>query len=197
MGIISLSISVFYILLFSHSCDFHVRYYRTPPFYWERTVSVCIMTLYSVFVLCVFPPPLSFYSSRILLAYFSSVSMHAPLCAASSLAIRLEGSIFGGPYIWRNISISLAFFHEPSIFENKIKKMMETIIFSVHCTSLAYNKDPLLSYLKKQRIPFHSKCVEVSMKTQEHFDFYLTRTQTTYRTQTSASTTRFWQTILP
>ena len=51
----------------------------------------------SVFVLCAFPPPLSFYSSCIL---FSSVSMHAPLCATSSLAIRLEGSIFGGPYIF-------------------------------------------------------------------------------------------------
>jgi hypothetical protein len=60
-----------------------------------------------VFVLCVFPPPLSFYSSCIL---FSSVSMHAPLCATSSIAIRLEGSIFGGPYtfdgtyfVWRAI----------------------------------------------------------------------------------------------
>jgi hypothetical protein len=63
-------------------------------------VSVCIMTLYSVLVLCVFPPPLSFYSSHILLAYFSSVSMHAPPCATSSLAIRLEGSIFGGTYIF-------------------------------------------------------------------------------------------------
>jgi hypothetical protein len=58
------------------------------------------MTLYSVFVLCVFPPPLSFYSSCILLAYFSSVSMPAPLCATSSLAIRLEDSIFGEPYIF-------------------------------------------------------------------------------------------------
>jgi len=36
--------------------------------------------------------------------------MHAPLCATSSLAIRLEGSIFGGPYtfdgtyfVWRAI----------------------------------------------------------------------------------------------
>ena len=56
-------------------------------------MSVCIMHLYSVFVLCVFPPPLSIYSSCIL---FSSVSMHAPLCDTSSLAIRLEGSIFGG-----------------------------------------------------------------------------------------------------
>jgi hypothetical protein len=37
-----------------HIRDFHVRYYRTPFFYSERTVSVCIMTLYSVFVLSVF-----------------------------------------------------------------------------------------------------------------------------------------------
>jgi hypothetical protein len=50
-----------------------------------------------VFLLCVFPPPLSFYSSCIL---FSSVSMHAPLCATSSLSISLEGSIFGGPYMF-------------------------------------------------------------------------------------------------
>jgi hypothetical protein len=55
------------------------------------------MPLYSVFVLCVFPPPLSFYSSCIL---FSSVSMHAPLCATSSLSISLEDSIFGGPYMF-------------------------------------------------------------------------------------------------
>ena len=61
-------------------------------------MSVCIMPLCSEFLLCVFPPPLSFYSSCIL---FSSVSMHAPLlCATSSLAIRLEGSIFGGPYMF-------------------------------------------------------------------------------------------------
>jgi hypothetical protein len=51
--------------------DFHVRYSRTPPFYWERTVSVCIVTLSFVFVLCVFFHP-----------------------------IRLEGSIFGGSYIF-------------------------------------------------------------------------------------------------
>ena len=49
--------------------------------------------LIDVFVLCAFPPPLSFYSSCIL---FSSVSMHAPLCATSSLAIRLEWS---APYL--------------------------------------------------------------------------------------------------
>ena len=60
-------------------------------------MSVCIMTLYSVFVLCVFPPPLSFYSSCIL---FSSVSMHTPLRDTTSLDIRLEGSIFGGSYIF-------------------------------------------------------------------------------------------------
>jgi hypothetical protein len=40
-------------------------------FYSERTVSVCIVTLYSVFVLCFFLHP-----------------------------IRLEGSIFGGSYIF-------------------------------------------------------------------------------------------------
>jgi hypothetical protein len=53
--------SILLIFIFRHSPTlhiraFHVRYYRTPSFYWERTVSVCIMTLYSVFVLCVFPP---------------------------------------------------------------------------------------------------------------------------------------------
>jgi len=37
--------------------------YRTPPYYWERTLSVCIMHLYSVFCLC--PPP-----TLILSAYF-------------------------------------------------------------------------------------------------------------------------------
>jgi hypothetical protein len=79
-------------------------------FYWECTVSVCIMTLYSVLVLCVFPPPLSFYSSSILLAYFSSVSMHAPLCATSSLTIRLEDSIFGGPYIFGGTSLFGGFY---------------------------------------------------------------------------------------
>ena len=70
-------------------------------------MSVCIMPLCSEFLLCVFPPPLSFYSSCIL---FSSVSMHAPLCDTSSRTIRLEGTIFGGPYtfdgtyfVWRAI----------------------------------------------------------------------------------------------
>jgi hypothetical protein len=38
-----------------------------------------------------------------LLAYFSSVSMRAPLCDTSSLAVRLEVSIFGGLYIWRDL----------------------------------------------------------------------------------------------
>ena len=102
-----------------HIRDFHVRYYRTPPFYWERTVSVCIMTLYSVFVLCVFPPPLSFYSSRILLAYFPSVSMYAP-----SMFYIIPRHPFGWLYIWRalyfwrNISIwrALSVLRAPSSF---------------------------------------------------------------------------------
>ena len=53
------SILLIFIFRYSHTLHiraFHVRYYRTPSFYWERTVSVCNMTLYSVFVLCVFPP---------------------------------------------------------------------------------------------------------------------------------------------
>jgi hypothetical protein len=77
-----------------HIRDFHVRYCRTPPFYWEVTVSVCIMTMSFLFF------HLLFFSSCILLAYFSSVSMCAPLCDTSSLAKRLEGSIFGGSSIF-------------------------------------------------------------------------------------------------
>ena len=99
------SLYIFCYSLPLHIRDFHVRYSRTPPFYWERTVSVCIMTLYSVFVLCVFSPPLSFYSSCILLAYFSSVSMHAPLCATSSLVIRLEGPIYLAEHVYLEGSI--------------------------------------------------------------------------------------------
>jgi hypothetical protein len=52
------SILVIFIFRYSHTLHiraFHVRY-STQSFYWECTVSVCIMTLYSVFILCVFPP---------------------------------------------------------------------------------------------------------------------------------------------
>ena len=66
-----LVIFMFWYSLTLHISDFHVRYSRTPPFYWERTVSVCswlcLLCLSSVFFF--FTP------------------------------IRLEGSIFGGPYI--------------------------------------------------------------------------------------------------
>ena len=55
-----LSLLVLFIFWYSptlHIRDFHVRYYRTHRlFYSERTVSVCIVTLYSVFVLCFFTP---------------------------------------------------------------------------------------------------------------------------------------------
>ena len=58
LGIIFLYITDFYISIFSHpsySC-FPCSILSHTVFYWERTVSVCNMTLYSVFVLCVFPP---------------------------------------------------------------------------------------------------------------------------------------------
>ena len=77
-----LSLLVLFIFWYSptlHISDFHVRYYRTPPFYSERTVSVasvcswlCILCLYSVF-------------------FFNP--------------IRLEGSIFGGPSIFEGTHI--------------------------------------------------------------------------------------------
>ena len=60
-------------------------------------MSVCIIYLYSVFIL---------------LAYFSYVSMYTPLCATSSLAICLEGSIFGGPYIFEGTCL---FMKAPSL----------------------------------------------------------------------------------
>jgi hypothetical protein len=43
LGFISLSLSDFYILIFSHPSfpDFHVRYSRTLLFCWERKVSAC------------------------------------------------------------------------------------------------------------------------------------------------------------
>ena len=76
-------------------------------------MSVCIIYLYSVFVLCVFFHLLLFlFSSIILLAYFPYVSMHAPLCATSSLAICLEGSIFGGAYIFEGTCL---FMKAPSL----------------------------------------------------------------------------------
>ncbi len=69
-----LSLLVIFMFLYSvtlHLPDFHVRYSRTPPFL-LGAYSVCVLvTLSSVFVLCVFFTP-----------------------------IRLEGSIFGGPYIY-------------------------------------------------------------------------------------------------
>ena len=37
--------------------------------------------------------------------------------------------------------------------------------------TLAYNTDPVLLYLNKQRIPFHHKCIELSTKIQDHLGF--------------------------
>jgi hypothetical protein len=60
---------------------------------------ICILCLYSVFFHLLF----LFYST-ILLPYFPVffLCIHActPMCATSSLAIRLEVSILGGPYIF-------------------------------------------------------------------------------------------------
>ncbi len=66
-----LVIFIFWYSLTLHIPDFHIRYSRTTTFL-SGAYSVCVLvTLSSVFVLCVF----------------------------SFTPIRLEGSIFGGPYI--------------------------------------------------------------------------------------------------
>jgi len=104
----TLSISIFCYSPTLHLCDFHVWYSRTPPFYWERTVSVCIMSLYSVFLLCVFPPPLSFYSSCIL--FFLCIHACTPMCYILPrhpfAGLHIGGPyMFGGTYfVWRAIS---------------------------------------------------------------------------------------------
>jgi hypothetical protein len=56
--------------------------------------------------------------------------MHAPLCATSSLAIRLEGSIFGGPYIFGGTYfVWKAIYSEALCLEG---------CFSVFCFSLSF-----------------------------------------------------------
>jgi hypothetical protein len=60
--------------------------YRTPPYYWERTSSVCIMHLYSVYG----PPP-----TLILPAYF-----YLSLYAHPYVLSLYQGYIFGGLSIW-------------------------------------------------------------------------------------------------
>ena len=83
-------------------------------------MSVCIMPLYSVFLLCVFPPPLSFYSSCIL--FFLCIHACTPMCYIlhrhpfAGLHIWralfvwrnifcLEGYLLGGLYAWRAVSL--------------------------------------------------------------------------------------------
>ena len=117
-----LSIFVIFIFWYSptlHLRDFHVRYYRTPPSYWERTVSVCIMTLYSVFVLCVFPPPFSYlFLMHTSCVFFLFIHACTPMCYI------IPRHPFGGIYIWRviyiwrNISIwrALSVLSAPSSF---------------------------------------------------------------------------------
>ena len=68
---------------------------------------IYILCLYSVFF------QLFLFYSIILLAYFSSVSMHAPLCATSSLTIRLERSILGSQYIFGG---TYQFMRDPILF---------------------------------------------------------------------------------
>ena len=60
--------------------------HRTPPYYWERTSSVCIMHLYSVYG----PPP-----TLILPAYF-----YLSLYAHPYVLSLYQGYIFGGLSIW-------------------------------------------------------------------------------------------------
>jgi len=86
LGFISISLLLIFTFWYSlplHIPDFHVRYSRTPPFYWECTVSVCIVTLSSVFVLCVFFSPHTFGGLYIWRAIY----------------------IWRSIYIWRAISI--------------------------------------------------------------------------------------------
>ena len=96
----TLSISIFCYSPTLHLCDFHVWYSRTPPFFWVRTVSVCIMPLCSEFLLWVFPPPLSFYSSFIL--FFLCIHACTPMCYI------IPRHPFGGPAPYLEGPICLA-----------------------------------------------------------------------------------------
>ncbi len=75
----------------------------------QRTVSVCIIYLYSVFILCVFfsTSPSFFF----LLLYFLRIFPMSP-CMHLSLAICLEDSIFGGPYVFEGTCL---FMKAPSL----------------------------------------------------------------------------------
>jgi hypothetical protein len=81
---------------------FYFRCSRTHPHFWERTTSVCIIHLCSVFAR---PPTLFLLYS--LLAYFSFLFSRAPLCS-----VYLQGYIFGGLSIWKVISM----WRDPSSF---------------------------------------------------------------------------------
>ena len=85
-------------------------------------MSVCIMHLYSVFVLCVFPPPLSFLFYYISCVFFLCIHACTPMCYIiphhpfDGLHIRrvlyiwrnlfcLEGYLLGGLCAWRAVSL--------------------------------------------------------------------------------------------
>jgi hypothetical protein len=74
-----------------HIRDFHVRSCRTPPFYWELTVSVCIMTMSFLFF------HLLFFSSCILLAYL----LIFPLYPCVHPYVLHHPS----PYVWRALHL--------------------------------------------------------------------------------------------
>ena len=87
-----------------HIRDFHVRYYRTPPFYWECTVSVRIMTLYSVVVPCVFPPSFLFIPH----AYFLRIFPLYPCVHPDVLH-------HPSPYVWRVLYLEVHIYLESYI----------------------------------------------------------------------------------
>jgi hypothetical protein len=59
--------------------------------------------------------------------------------------------------------------------------------FSLDSSLLAYKTNPLLTYLNHQRIPFFTRCVEVSRKTQQHFGFLPFKTNIFQTNKTKSS----------
>jgi len=100
--------------------DFYIRCYRTLPYYWECTSSVCIMHLYSVF---------AHLPTLILPAYFCFLFLRAPLCV-----VYLKGYIFGGLSIWRAISI----WRDPGSF-------LPPSLFLPRCSFLSFSEDSMIS----------------------------------------------------
>lgn len=58
--------------------------------------------------------------------------------------------------------------------------------FSLNSSLLAYNTDALLTYLNQQRIPYFTRCVEVSKKTQHHFGFLPFKTNISQTNETKS-----------